>query len=209
MAVLKNQKWERFCQEIANGKTGDEAYVLAGYKENRHNASRLKTSETIAKRVDEILGKAANKVGISIERVLSELALIGFANMADYMRAGGDGDPYLDFSKLTRAQAAALAEVTVEDFKEGRGKTVRDVRRIKFKLADKRAALIDIGRHLGMFKDKIEVSGAVGIYDATKLQHLSDAEITTFAAILARLTQESSSSVNDSGGNSAAGGSKD
>jgi phage terminase small subunit len=82
--------------------------------------------------------------------------------MADYMRATENGDPYLDFSNLTRDQAAALVEVTVEDFTEGRGEHSRDVRRVKFKLADKRAALVDIGRHLQMFPTKVEHSGPGG-----------------------------------------------
>jgi hypothetical protein len=76
--------------------------------------------------------------------------------MRDYMRTGPDGDPVLDFSALTRDQAAALVEVTVEDFKDGRGEGARELRRVKFKLADKRAALVDMGRHLGMFVDRHE-----------------------------------------------------
>jgi len=35
--------------------------------------------------------------------------------MRDYMQATPGGDPYLDFSKLTRDQAAALAEVCHPD----------------------------------------------------------------------------------------------
>ena len=38
----------------------------------------------------------------------------------------------------------------------------REVRRVKFKLADKRAALVDIGRHLGMFPNRTELSGPGG-----------------------------------------------
>jgi hypothetical protein len=36
------------------------------------------------------------------------------------------------------------------------------VRRVKFKLADKRAALVDMGRHLGMLVDPPEGSGDQG-----------------------------------------------
>ena len=83
MSVLTNPKHERFAQELAKGKTGDEAYVLAGYKRNKDNASRLKANESVLGRVDEILGKAAEKVGITRERILEELALIAFASLGD------------------------------------------------------------------------------------------------------------------------------
>jgi phage terminase small subunit len=129
--------------------------------------------QNISKRVAEILAnrerveqegmeRAIERSAITKQRVLEELAKIGFANMADYMRAGPDGDPVLDFSALTRDQAAALVEVIVEDFKDGRGEGARDVRRVKFKLADKRAALVDMGRHLAMFVDRPERSGDQG-----------------------------------------------
>jgi phage terminase small subunit len=40
--------------------------------------------------------------------VVEELAALGFANIIDFMRIGDDGDPYMDMSTLTRAQAVAL-----------------------------------------------------------------------------------------------------
>lgn len=162
MPVLKNAKHERFAQELAKGKSAAEAYVLAGYAANDGNAIRLKGNERVRDRVTEILSTAAERAEITVERVLTELGKIGFANMADYMKVGADGDPYLDFSALTREQAAALAEVTVEDFRDGRGEDARDVRRVKFKLSDKRAALVDIGKHLGMFAERHELTGRNG-----------------------------------------------
>ena len=95
----------------------------------------------------------------------SGTAKIGFANMGDYMRPGVDGDPVLDFSELSREQKAALAEVTVEDIKANRGKggdDSRDIRRVKFKLYDKRAALVDLGKHLGVFAERHEHTGKDG-----------------------------------------------
>jgi len=162
MPILKNPKHERFAQELAKGKSASDAYVAAGYKPKRQNASRLMTKDDIQIRVAEIQKRGADRAEITVENVLRELAKIGFSNMQDYMRSNPDGDPYLDFSALTRDQAAALQEVTVEDFRGGRGEDARDVRRVKFKLADKRAALVEIGRHLGMFKDKLELTGDEG-----------------------------------------------
>ena len=161
MPVLSNSKHERFAQEVAQGASASLAFVRAGYAKNDGNAGRLNRNELVRSRIEEILSEGAAKAGVTVERVLNEIALLGFANMADYMRSSPDGDPYLDFSALTRDQAAALVEVTVEDFKDGRGSDARDVRRVKFKLADKLGALEKLGKHIGMFKDKVELSGGV------------------------------------------------
>jgi hypothetical protein len=67
MPVLKNPKHERFAQELAKGKTADEAYIIAGYAENRFNASRLKTNEYILHRIEEILSSAAESAEVTID----------------------------------------------------------------------------------------------------------------------------------------------
>lgn len=162
MALTAKQR--RFVDEYLIDLNATQAAIRAGYSEKtaRAQGHRLLTDVDIASAVQEAQASRAERTEITQDAVLRELAKIGFANMQDYMRAGSDGDPYLDFSQLTRDQAAALAEVTVEDFKDGRGEDARDVRRVKFKLADKRAALVDIGKHLGMFKDRVEHSGPDG-----------------------------------------------
>ena len=73
MPELKNQRHELFAQGLAGGKSADEAYEAAGYKQNRHNASRLKTKEHITIRVAEIQGKAAERVEIDRAWVLERL----------------------------------------------------------------------------------------------------------------------------------------
>lgn len=157
-------KQQRFVDEYLIDLNATQAAIRAGYsaKTAEQQGPRLLGNVGVAAAISEGRARIAAKLEITQERVVAELAKIGFANMADYMRAGPDGDPFLDFSKLTRDQAAALAEVTVEDFKDGRGEDARDVRRVKFKLADKRAALVDIGKHLGMFKDRVELSNPEG-----------------------------------------------
>jgi len=90
---------------------------------------------------------------VTQERVVAELAMLGFSNMADYLKCVEGGDPYFDYAGLTRDQAAALSEVTVETYVEGKGKDAESVKRVKFKLADKISALDKLGRHLGMFKE--------------------------------------------------------
>lgn len=57
MPALENPKHERFAQELAKGKTADEAYVIAGYKKNRGNASTLKQDQSILDRVSDLLSE--------------------------------------------------------------------------------------------------------------------------------------------------------
>jgi phage terminase small subunit len=61
-----------------------------------------------------------------------------------------------EISEFSRAQAVALAEITVETFLDGRGDDAREVRRVKFKLADKLTALAHLGRHYKLFSDKVK-----------------------------------------------------
>ena len=77
MGVLKNPKWERFAQGLASGKTADEAYVFAGYEENRGNAIRLKANERISARLKELQERAA---------IRAEVTSASLIEMADEIR---------------------------------------------------------------------------------------------------------------------------
>ena len=59
MPVLRNPRWEVYAQELAKGKPAREAYVLAGYKKNDGNASRLKSNEKLTARVNELVERTA------------------------------------------------------------------------------------------------------------------------------------------------------
>lgn len=162
MALTPKQK--RFVHEYMVDLNATQAAIRAGYSEKtaRSVGSENLTKPDIKAALAEKQHKVAHKTDVTIERVLAELAKVGFSNMHDYMRVTADGDPVLDLSNLTREQAAALSEVTVEDFTEGRGDDARDVRRIKFKLHDKISSLVQIGKHLGMFPNRVEVGGRDG-----------------------------------------------
>lgn len=157
-------KQARFVDEYMVDLNATQAAIRAGYsaKTAADIGRQLLRKTPVAVAIAERQRALSERTGVTAERVIEELAKIGFANMLDYMRSNPNGDPYLDFSQITREQAAALAEVTVEDFKDGRGEDARDVRRVKFKLHDKRAALVDLGKHLGLFKEKVEVTGKDG-----------------------------------------------
>jgi len=161
-------KQARFVDEYLIDLNATQAAIRAGYSEKtaaiigHENLRKPNIAAAVAQRQE----KLAAKLEVTAESIVAELAKLGFANMGDYMKATSGGDPYLDFAGLTRDQTAALAEVTVEDFTDGRGDDARDVKRVKLKLWDKRAALVDLGKHLGMFVDRSEtkVSGEVHVH---------------------------------------------
>ncbi len=174
-------KQEHFAEEFLIDLNATQAAIRAGYSKRtaRSQGQRLLTNVDIAKAIYAAMARRSERTEIEADAVIRELAKIGFANMLDYITIGKDGDPYVDLSKLTREQAAAIGEVTVEDFTDGRGEDARDVRRVKFKLADKRGALVDLGRHFGLFTDK-------HVVDAThSMEKLADDELLARAKTLA------------------------
>jgi phage terminase small subunit len=157
-------KQARFIDEYLVDLNATQAAIRAGYSARtaRSIGQENLTKPDIAAAIEAAQRSQSARTGITADMVIAELAKIGFANMADYMKATPGGDPYLDFSALTRDQAAALQEVTIEDYVEGRGDNAREVKRVKFRLADKRAALVDLGRHLGIFINKHQYTGKDG-----------------------------------------------
>jgi phage terminase small subunit len=178
---LKNAKHEAVLQTyIADAqRVGFKAYLVVYPRSSeaaaRTGFSRLLKNADFARRLrlldSRVTEKVVERAVITTEQVLEELAKIGFANMLDYARVTEEGEPYIDLSDITRVQAAAIASFTVEDFIDARGgaddeaepqghggelrrRRGREVRKVTFKLHDKRAALVDIGRHLGMFEEK-------------------------------------------------------
>src|SRR5262249_36879372 len=77
MPVLRNPRWEVYAQELAKGKPAREAYVLAGYKKNDGNASRLKSNEKLTARVNELVERtaanAAARAEVTVVSLLNEL----------------------------------------------------------------------------------------------------------------------------------------
>lgn len=156
---LPNSKHEAFVQALLKGACADAAYASAGYRAHRQNAARLMTNDDIQDRLAHLKSVVTKKVveatSISVTDVLKELAKLGFSNMRNYARITSGGDAFLDLSKISEDNWAAIQEMTVEEYKDGKGEAARDIKRVRIKLHGKESALVNIGKHLGMFdKDK-------------------------------------------------------
>jgi phage terminase small subunit len=73
MPVLENERHKLFAQQLAQGKTATEAYVLAGFRAHRGNAARLGANERVNARVLEIQAASAKSAEITIQTICGEL----------------------------------------------------------------------------------------------------------------------------------------
>lgn len=146
-------KQERFVQEYLVDLNATQAAIRAGYSEDtaKQQGSRLLTNVDVAERLATKQSKIADKYEVTAERVIRELALIGFANMLDYIKPDGEGSAFIDLSTVGRDQAAAISEFTV-DVMGGDGEEKKAVTRTRFKLHSKQGALDLLGKHLGLFE---------------------------------------------------------
>lgn len=158
---------QRFIAEYlaAPDQNAEAAMLRAGYKgkhARQYAYHALQRAEVMAE-IQRKLAPTLKRLEITKERVLEELAKIGFANMQDYIAISGDGTSFdVDFSKLTREQAAAIQEITVDATGGVGDGERRQVLRTRFKLAEKRGALELMGKYLKLFTDKVESSGPDG-----------------------------------------------
>lgn len=208
MPALSNRRHETFAVALFEGKTQRAAYELAGYKVRDCNASRLKSDERVIKRIRELHEEAANLACIDQSKVIAEYSKVAFANMEDYLRFGENGEAYLDFSAMDRDKAAAISEIIIDEYKDGKGDDERDVKKTKFKLHSKLGALDSIAKHLGMFIDKsqIDVRHSVGgIFDeAVKQAEVArTGQAVENTPVVAAITNGHDHSANGSGNGSA------
>ena len=159
MPVLPEPRYEIFAQEIAKGATQVAAAEKANFSSSY--VTKLMEMPIIKERIKELLEHAAELAEVSIANVIVELKRIALANSADYYDFSGR-HPRLDLRNISRKQSAAISEIVVEEFTVGRGDDAQEGIRTKVKFHDKRAALVDLGKYLGMFTEKVEVTGKDG-----------------------------------------------
>lgn len=137
MAITEKQK--RFADEYLKDLNATAAARRAGYKDpnfGRQLLTKTNVSEYIQKRMQA----QQSRTEITQDRVLQELAAIGFARGTDYAQITDSGVVALTpTDRLNSQQKAAVTGI--KETKEG----------VEVKLADKVKALELLGKHLGMF----------------------------------------------------------
>lgn len=151
MALTKKQKI--FVDEYLIDLNATQAAIRAGYSPDTAGSigsENLKKPE-IRARIEKAMAERSKRTGINQDRIIMELAKIALLNPKGLVNF----DEATIKEDATDEDVAAVASVKVKRFPTKDGEGVE----MEVKMYDKTKALELLGRHLGMFKDKVEVSG--------------------------------------------------
>lgn len=139
-------KQKRFIAEYLVDLNATQAAGRAGYKDP-NIGRQLITKNNVAEAIRKAMADREERTGVTQDWVVQELYKIAHADRGGIAKVVGGGRVVLtDTDALDDEQRAAL--VGVEETKFG----------IKVTTCDKLKALELLGRHLGMFTDKQEIS---------------------------------------------------
>ena len=180
---------ERFVAEYVSCLCGTRAAIRAGYSPQtaQVQASQLLDKPAIKEAIDTATAKHLKRLEITAEKVLHELATIGFADMADYARFAENGELVLDWSHLPPGASKAVAEITQEEYLEGKGERAERIKRTKFKLHSKLTALQDMGKYLNLFKERVVIEGDPNKPLELRFEHLNEEQCLALRGILLTL----------------------
>lgn len=151
-------KQKKFVNEYLIDLNATRAYkaVYSSCKKDetaRANGSRLLTNANVVGYLDERQKKLEERTEITQDRVLKEIASVAFANGTDFATLDVDGGSikvkFVPTALLSADKKAAIAGI--KETQVG----------IEIKLNDKMKALELLGKHLGMFTDKVELRGSI------------------------------------------------
>ena len=116
------------------------------------NGNRLLRNAKVKEYIQKRMKEREKRTEITQDRVLKELADIAFDDIKNYLSFHTDenGDIRVKIKDSTEIDTKNISEISIG--KDGQ---------FKFKLYCKDNALVQLGKHLGMFKDKLEVTGNI------------------------------------------------
>jgi hypothetical protein len=107
------------------------------------------------------LASTLDRYAVTSDRIIRELALIGFGNIDDFVAVQADGSLVVDFGTATREQMASLKSVEIDERTIDGG--APGVRKVKISMSDKRQALMDLAKIARMLPaDRHEHAGPGG-----------------------------------------------
>ena len=163
MARKLTEMQKQFVAEYLVDLNATQAAIRAGYSDRTAHSQgpRLLENVEIKKLIAAAMEKRGERTEVTADRVIEELAKLAFFDVRNMFN--DEGKPK-EISELDDVTAACIAGLDVQDSFEYVGDTkVFNGYTKKYKLADKKAALEALGRHLGIFNDKLQISGEISI----------------------------------------------
>lgn len=185
-----------FVREYLIDLNGKQAAIRAGYApaSAEVQASRLLSSAKVAAAVGAAQAKRSMRTEITQDMVIRELAKIGFADMRKLLKWTGnlpkmDMEDAEDSGEVTISVANFVQLFDSDELDDDIVGAISEISQtkdgaLKVKLHDKQAALVNIGRHLGMFASKVEHTGSIDVNH--KVQEDADAFTRAIVGIAAR-----------------------
>lgn len=156
MARLTN-KQKRFIEEYLIDLNATQASIRAGYSPEtaKEIGCENLTKPNIKNEIDKAIAERSRRTGINQDRVLREIAKIAFVNPSDV----------INFNQATVKENASDDDLAVISGVKIKSIPTDDgnIQEREVKLYDKLKALDMLGKHLGMFTDKIELKGDMGV----------------------------------------------
>jgi phage terminase small subunit len=182
-------KQRRFVDEYLIDLNATQAAIRAGYKGKRvdQTAHENLRKPEIAAAIQAGRERVAEKAEVTAVRVLSELALIGHSDIGDILDFTGVTPRLKDASAIPEGARRTISSIKIKREVEGVGDKAREVEVIEFKRWNKNKALEDLAKHLGILKEKVEVSGEVKVNHGFDLSKLSADELNSLRSIVASL----------------------
>lgn len=145
------KKQKRFVEEYLIDLNATQAAIRSGYSPDTAGSiggENLKKPE-ISAAIAKAMAERSKRTGISQDRVIQELARIAFVNPQNVI----DSEDASVREDATEDDLACIQSVKVKTMSGEKGRSVER----EIKLNDKMKALELLGKHLGMFKDKVEL----------------------------------------------------
>lgn len=164
MARPLTPKQDLFCREyIADPKlNATQAAVRAGYSAKNADkiGSQLLGKARVAARISELMAERKERLGVTADAVVRELARLAFADIGQVVDFAGGTLRLRDPAAIPEDARRAIQSVKVRRYAEGgRDGDAREVELTEFKLADKKGPLELLGKHLGLFADRLQIGG--------------------------------------------------
>lgn len=160
-------KQARFVEEYLIDLNATKAAIRAGYSEKTAYSigeENLKKPD-IQQAIQEATNNRSKRTEINQDWVIQRLAAIADCSMRDVASWGPGGVHYKDSKDLTDAEAYAVKKVKDKRsiLSSGTGEAPDMVmnQQLEIEQHDKTKALELIGKHLGMFKDTIQLNGQI------------------------------------------------